>query len=231
MKKTFLFVTLFTILLFAKSQGIDKDYVDEFTKKHVVETEDVSVYNRFGTLKCSFKAVGNEVAMIIRFMTSPGNVFSIDEGRTIAVLMSDNSVVWFYNPQYTISTLGGGATGFVGSQAPGLKVFAASDSILKLADENLQIDKFRLYTSKGILDFDVKSDKSMDIKLNFLLILNTMDTPRLFHQNNNVESSSETMTSEQALDELSKWKRKLDLQIITQEVYDKKKEELMKYID
>lgn len=38
-------------------------------------------------------------------------------------------------------------------------------------------------------------------------------------------------SSEEALQELERWKRRLDLQIITQEEYDKKKEELMKYID
>lgn len=38
-------------------------------------------------------------------------------------------------------------------------------------------------------------------------------------------------SSDRALQELEKWKKKLDLQIITQEEYDKKKEELMKYID
>ena len=38
------------------------------------------------------------------------------------------------------------------------------------------------------------------------------------------------MTSEQALEELSRWKKKLDLELITQEEYDKKKAELIKYI-
>jgi len=38
-------------------------------------------------------------------------------------------------------------------------------------------------------------------------------------------------TSDEALQELERWKRKLDLQIITQEEYDQKKAELMKYID
>ena len=38
-------------------------------------------------------------------------------------------------------------------------------------------------------------------------------------------------TSDDALQELERWKRKLDLQIITQEEYDNKKAELMKYID
>lgn len=231
MKKIVAFFTLLSILSSVNCQSIKKDYYDDFTKKHIVETEDVSVYNRFGTLSCSFKAVGNEVLMVVRFMTTPGHAFSIDEGKTIAVLMSDNSVLWFYNPQFTVSSLGGGATGFAGSQAPGLTVFAASDSILKLSDDNLLIDKFRLYTNNGMVDFDVKSNKAMDIKKNFQLILKTMDSPKFFQTNNSTESGSETMTSEQALEELSRWKRKLDLQIITQEEYDKKKEELMKFIE
>lgn len=38
-------------------------------------------------------------------------------------------------------------------------------------------------------------------------------------------------SSEEALQELERWKRKLDLQIITKSEYDKKKEDLMKFID
>ena len=45
-----------------------------------------------------------------------------------------------------------------------------------------------------------------------------------------VKANLEEMASEAAIQELKKWKEKLDLQIITQEEYDAKKEELMKKI-
>ncbi|MBO4613543.1 MAG: SHOCT domain-containing protein [Bacteroidales bacterium] len=45
------------------------------------------------------------------------------------------------------------------------------------------------------------------------------------------EVQTKMKSSEAALQELKKWKEKLDLQIITQEEYDAKKAELMKYID
>ena len=45
-----------------------------------------------------------------------------------------------------------------------------------------------------------------------------------------VKANPEDVASEAALQELKKWKEKLDLQIITQEEYDAKKEELMKKI-
>lgn len=44
------------------------------------------------------------------------------------------------------------------------------------------------------------------------------------------EIQTKPSSSDAALQELKKWKEKLDLQIITQEEYDKKKEELMKLI-
>ena len=44
------------------------------------------------------------------------------------------------------------------------------------------------------------------------------------------KANPENAASEAAIQELKKWKEKLDLQIITPEEYDKKKEELMKYI-
>lgn len=46
----------------------------------------------------------------------------------------------------------------------------------------------------------------------------------------NGEVLSKIMTSDQALEELKKWKSKLDLEIITQAEYDEKKSELMKII-
>ena len=45
-----------------------------------------------------------------------------------------------------------------------------------------------------------------------------------------VKANLEDLTSEAAIQELKKWKEKLDLQIITQEEYDAKKAELMKVI-
>ena len=45
------------------------------------------------------------------------------------------------------------------------------------------------------------------------------------------EVQTKMKSSDAALQELKKWKEKLDLQIITQEEYDAKKAELMKYID
>lgn len=45
-----------------------------------------------------------------------------------------------------------------------------------------------------------------------------------------VKANPEDVASEAALQELKKWKEKLDLQIITQEEYDAKKAELMKLI-
>lgn len=45
-----------------------------------------------------------------------------------------------------------------------------------------------------------------------------------------VKANPEDVASDAALEELKKWKEKLDLQIITQEEYDAKKAELMKVI-
>lgn len=92
--------------------------------------------------------------------------------------MSDSSVIWFVNPQYTISSLGGGATGFAGSSAPGLTVKAFSEDILRIADNQLLINCIRVYTSEGYLDFGVTPNKAQIIKQNLLLILNSMDTPQ-----------------------------------------------------
>jgi len=46
----------------------------------------------------------------------------------------------------------------------------------------------------------------------------------------NGEVKSKIMTSDEALSELKKWKDKFDLELISKEVYEKKKQELSKYI-
>ncbi len=44
------------------------------------------------------------------------------------------------------------------------------------------------------------------------------------------EVKSKILSSDQALEELKKWKEKLDLELITKEMYEQKKQELSKYI-
>lgn len=57
------------------------------------------------------------------------------------------------------------------------------------------------------------------------LIINNFDSAV-----SNGEIKSKIMTSDQALEELKKWKDKYDLGLITEEEYNKKKEELSKFI-
>ena len=45
------------------------------------------------------------------------------------------------------------------------------------------------------------------------------------------KSKPDQMTSEKALEELKAWKSKLDLELITQDEYNAKKQELSKYIN
>jgi hypothetical protein len=47
----------------------------------------------------------------------------------------------------------------------------------------------------------------------------------------NGEVKSNILTADEALEELKKWKSKLDLELITQEEYEAKKKELAKYIN
>ena len=46
----------------------------------------------------------------------------------------------------------------------------------------------------------------------------------------NGEIKSKIMSSDQAIEELKKWKDKLDLELISEEEYKQKKAELVKYI-
>lgn len=82
-------------------------------------------------------------------------------------------------------------------------------------------------TKESACFISVKScvNKGSDKIISQIVSLNYSFDPTLVKENAN------TYSSEEALQELERWKRKLDLQIITQSEYDKKKQELMKYID
>lgn len=81
-------------------------------------------------------------------------------------------------------------------------------------------------TRESACFISVKScvEKGSDKIINDIRALNYSFDPTLI-------KNEKTYSSEEALQELERWKRKLDLQIITQEEYDKKKEELKKFID
>ncbi|MBR4535379.1 MAG: SHOCT domain-containing protein [Bacteroidales bacterium] len=241
MKKIVALFFLFFLWSNVNCQNIKEDYYDNFTKKHIIETKRVQFFdlNTNVTMECSFKAVGSDLAMILKAIVggfAPQH-FSVDVGKTVAVLMSDGSVVWFLNPQFAMTSKGGGTSGFAGSAAPGITLYLISEEITKLADDNLQIDKIRLYTNHGYKDIEVESKKAKAIKQDLQLIISKMDKPTANKEEENANSlnnkinPSQGMTSEEAIRELEKWKKKLDLQIITQEEYDKKKEELMKFIE
>ena len=81
-------------------------------------------------------------------------------------------------------------------------------------------------TRESACFISVKScaEKGSDKIIDDIIALNYSFDPSLV-------KNGKKYTSEEALQELERWKRKLDLQIITQEEYDNKKAELMKYID
>lgn len=100
---------------------------------------------------------------------------------------------------------------------------AASNLTLTLRDKDEKI--IFSTTKEGMCFASLKCDfnRASDKIIQQILSLNYSFDPTL--------NKDKEYTSDGALQELERWKRKLDLQIITQEEYDKKKEELMKYID
>lgn len=100
-----------------------------------------------------------------------------------------------------------------------------NNTTLTLRDKNGRI--IFSTTKESACFISVKScvNKGSDKIISQIMSLNYSFDPTLVKENAN------TYSSEEALQELERWKRKLDLQIITQGEYDKKKQELMKYID
>lgn len=164
MKKT---VLLFTLILFPAlifSQEIERNEVDEFTGKQIIETSwelltkdrksNIASYSRF-------RKVDNVLFFDVRMILPYHDFFTVEEGKVFYIKFSDGEVLKFRNNNLAFSGIGDGAVGLSGSQANGvyLSFNVINDSSMqKLRDS--QIEKIRLYTTDGYMEAEVKEKYS-----------------------------------------------------------------------
>lgn len=224
MKKGFFVFFLILIVSFHLFAQIKEDYVDDFTKQRIIRTEWVTFYKMNGDQAFQWVAHNNVVALQFVGMKCNGffgcETFAVDEGEAFALYLSNDSVIWFYNKDFQVV-----------DRHYKINLFLFSNKLKLLTEENVYATKFRLRTTKGYFDVNLNTEKTPQLGENLKLIFDKIGYPSSVNEADVQEPKIEEYTSDQALEELSKWKKKLDLEIITQEEYDKKKEELMKYID
>ncbi|WP_139150357.1 hypothetical protein [Flagellimonas zhangzhouensis] len=166
MKISFALILFSSMSEFVLGQEIVKNEVDEFTGSRVIEssweslTKNSSLYSYV-----RFRKIDDEVFLNFKFMIG-NKVFSVDKGEVLYLKFVDDEIVKLFNAEYQLSNFGDGAIGIVGSQMLGVELICLIDNtiLLKLKEKNL--DKIRVYTSKGYAETNIKSKQAL--KLNEL---------------------------------------------------------------
>lgn len=174
--KKYLVVFLFFILsLQTFCQEIIRDEVDKFEKTRKVETSWVKVLSLTRTIYIQAASADNLIVLRMRLMLgAPPEVFAVEEGESVYLLFSDDSVVKLLNPHYTITSKGGGAIGFSGSSAQGLELILGAEDLSKLMGE-ATVTAIRIKTSKGYVDQDISSDKAEELAKCYKLVYDLLD--------------------------------------------------------
>lgn len=112
-------LTIFSTGLFA--QKIKQREVDEFTKNKVVRTswETINADLKF---TCSIRGtkINDSFYLDFKIMMGMGGVFAVPDGESIMLLLDNDEVIKIQNPEHTISSVGAGATGMMGSGSDGV---------------------------------------------------------------------------------------------------------------
>jgi hypothetical protein len=85
-----------------------------------------------------------------------GDVVSIDEGGKLLLMLDNDSIIELRNSKYQISCTGCGATGLVGSSAPGLFInfYLTKDNLSSLITH--KVKKVRIYFTDGYKEAEIK---------------------------------------------------------------------------
>jgi len=154
-----LLLILFSTSLFA--QKIKKREVDKFTKNKVVKTswETINADLKF---TCSIRGtkINESYYLDFKIMMGMGGVFAVPDGESIMLLLENEEVIKIHNPEHTISSVGAGATGMMGSGSDGvfLSCKVAQEQLESIAKSN--ITKVRIYTTDGYVEANINNRKA-----------------------------------------------------------------------
>lgn len=175
MRKFFVAFFLFALSFQSFGQKIIRDEIDKFEKTRLVETSWVKVLTMTRTIYIQAIASDNVIALRMKLMLgAPPEVFSVEEGESVYLLFSDDSVVKLINPRYTITSTGGGAIGFSGSAAQGLELILGAEDLSKLMGE-AKVTALRIKTSKGVVDQEISSDKANELAKCYKLVYDLLN--------------------------------------------------------
>ena len=165
--KKILFILMLLSSLLLHAQKIEKDIIDEFTKQRTIYTSWVKVDK--GSMKFRFISIDNSVCLEYRYQSN--HVIAIDKGAELLFLESyNNDVHKLTNIEYAIASIGGGATGFAGSNGLGIRTKYVGD--ISFFKNNLK--KMRIYTTDGYIDKEISADEAINLQKLYKIFTKTL---------------------------------------------------------
>jgi hypothetical protein len=157
------------------AQTIKEDKLDEFTKNRVKRTsweplsKRGSIYTHVSAVK-----INNSFYLDLKVMLAGGpkggSIFSVNDGKSIMFKLQNDTILSLTNPKYEIACLGCGAVGLIGSQAYGVRIsIPLNQSQYDFLASN-KITKFRLYTTDGYVESEIKDNFQNIVIKEFQLI-------------------------------------------------------------
>lgn len=156
MKKIILLFLICTNV-FSQNCKFEKNEVDEFTGSKIIKLKEKLLAKTSMTTGVSFQIQSINDQKFIEFTYTSSQVFSFDKNKSMIMLKTnDGEIIEIPFEKNDISDVTYGSY-FYSKQ----KVILTQDLIIKL--ENKPIVKFRLYTSNGFVEEEVKSKNSLSI--------------------------------------------------------------------
>lgn len=151
------------------SQEIVEDKIDEFTNNSVKRTSweklvwemDLTVYYRISKI--------NEI-VLIELKASNRSVFSIAKDQELMLKLVNGEIIKLLNVEYVLTCTGCGAIGLNGSGAEGIHATYMLDKETIDKIKVSQIEKIRIYTSKGYFEKELKEKFAKSIISSISLI-------------------------------------------------------------
>lgn len=170
MKKILLIAILSCLSYSAFNQKLVEDGVDEFTGDYVKRTSWKTICENMNIV-VYFRAskINEDIYLDVKVMKN-NKVFSIGKGDLLMFKLENKEIVELPNLEYALTCIGCGAISISGSQTEGIKTtyYMTREQLNKL--KNNKAVKFRIYSSLGYLEDDLKLNNYEKLKEALTLI-------------------------------------------------------------
>lgn len=143
------------------SQEIERNEVDEFTGKNIIETSWEPMIKSWSLYSLHrLRKVDDQYYFDFKMMTIGYDPFVVEEGEVLFFKFKDGEVLKLNNAELDFSGTGDGAIGNTGSNAMGIDLtFGLTNAFLEKLQTKI-VTGIRLYTDDGYIEDKVKEKRA-----------------------------------------------------------------------